>query len=141
MEFFPQLRNELDSVQAIGKTVVGEYEVGPNDASCHEIQCRDAITRCCRAMTLAFQESLKQFANLGIVVDDKDLASVVGRRDGASIHCAAVVSRSQYRSTGRKHDLDGEDRTFARQRADAHPMAEQIAQPLHDGEPEAKAAA
>ncbi len=41
----------------------------------------------------------------------------------------------------RDRDFDGENRALARPRADAHPVVEQIAQALHDREPQTKAAA
>ena len=85
MKFLPELCSELDSVQTIRKIVVGKYEVGPDHPSCHQIQRRDAIARCCRAMTFALKESLKQLANLGIVINYKDLASAVNRCDGPVI--------------------------------------------------------
>ena len=134
MKFLSQLCDELDSVQAIGKTVVSKYEIGPNRAACHQIQRCDAVARCCRTMTFAFKGSLKKFAHLRIIVDDKDLADAVRRCNGLVVHPAAAMCRPRYRSAGREHDLDGEDRTFARQRADVDPMAKQIAQALYDSE-------
>ncbi len=70
MKFLPKLRSELKPVQAIGEIVVGEYEVGPDRPSFHQVQRCNAIDRCCRAMALVLEENLKELAHLWIIVND-----------------------------------------------------------------------
>ena len=111
-------------------------------ASRHQVQRRDAVGAVAARWPSSLRRSLEQFAHLGIVLDDQDRRRC--GRASATVPCHHAVPmafRLRRRLARREHDLDGEDRALARLRADADPMAQQIAQALHDGETEAEAAA
>ena len=85
MKFLPQLRSELEPVHAVGKIVVGEYEVGPDRPSCHQIQRRDAVARCCRAMAFVLEESSSSSRTSGSSSTTRIVASAVSTSDGPVI--------------------------------------------------------
>ena len=107
-----------------------------------QFQRRDAVSRCCRVVALVLEDQSRSSRTSGsssttrIAPVRRPSAMLV--RPFLAIGCSRAVVPS---ALGGEHDLDGEDRALARLRADAHPVAQQIAQALHDGKTEAEAAA
>ena len=143
MQLFPQLRGDLEPVHAVRQIVVGQDEIGPDRPSRHQFQRRDPVRRRRRAMALVLEQELEQFAHLGIVLDDQDRAGAVACRFGACLgrRRAGRGCRRRGRRPAAASTSMAKTEPLPGLRADADPVAQQIAQALHDRQAEAEAAA
>lgn len=71
VKFLPQLCDELEAVEAIGKVVVRDNEVRPDGPANNEFEGCNAVTRRRGAMALFLQQEFENFAYVGIVLDDE----------------------------------------------------------------------
>ena len=134
----------LQPVHAVRQIVVRENKVGPDDPSCHQIQCCDAVWRGRRAIALVLEEEFEQFAHLGIVLDDQDRTVRCGIRHStipasARRRCrfsvGAAAPRWKHRPRRRRPSpCPASERTRTR-------WPSNFPKPLHDRETKAKATA
>src|SRR5579859_828674 len=138
MKSLSDLGAELDPIQAFREIIVSEYEIRLDHPSCHQFQRRDTVNRSYRAIALFVENEFEQFAHTGIVLHHQDRLRAgnwfsdpvtrlrAGNWFSDPVTGALPMGLGRRRLARRERDLDGENRTLTKARANVHSMAQQL---------------